>query len=211
MKLEQVESIIQWLGGCLAYATLAVLLYGVYRGSLRQAGRASGQMWHWLRSPWFYLVTSTLFFGVCILGWSPLPLNFSSPARVWSLVIGSLLFYPGMSLLLWGRLALGRNYFVSTSLGAQLFAGQPLVTSGPYALVRHPMYLGLILAAFGSLLIYVTWTALLFACFSPLIVFRARREEKVLSAEFGEQWQEYCRRVPAFLPKVGKKANLRMT
>ena len=207
MKIESIESIIQWLGGLLAYIALAVMLYGVWRGTRRQAGRITGQMGGYLRSPWFYLVTSALFFGICYLGWVSLPLTNSLQNRAWMLVFGSLLYFPGMSLALWGRLALGKNYFVSTGFGAQLFAGQQLVTNGPFAIVRHPMYLGIILAALGSLLIYATWTTLLFACFAPLITFRARREEAVLAAEFSEQWQEYCQRVPAFLPRIRKERN----
>lgn len=207
MKFESLESIIQWMGGLLAYVALAVMLYGVWSGTRRQVGRITGQMGGYLRSPWFHLVTSALFFGICYLGWVPLPLTISLQNRAWMLVFGSLLYFPGMSLTLWGRLALGKNYFVSTGFGAQLFAGQQLVTNGPFAIVRHPMYLGLILAALGSLLIYATWTTLLFAGFAPIITFRARREESVLAAEFGEQWQEYCQRVPAFLPRIRKERN----
>jgi protein-S-isoprenylcysteine O-methyltransferase Ste14 len=107
-----------------------------------------------------------------------------------------------MFFVLWGRLALGKNYFVSTGFGAQLFAGHQLVTDGPFAIVRHPMYSGLVLAALGALLIYSTWTTLLFVCFAPLTCFRARHEEAALAAEFGENWREYRRRVPAFLPRL---------
>jgi protein-S-isoprenylcysteine O-methyltransferase Ste14 len=146
-----------------------------------------------------------LFFGIAYYGWIPLPLMVPSSTRMVMLVLGSLLYFPGMALLLWGRLALGRNYFVSTGLGAQLFADQQLVTTGPYAIVRHPMYSGLILSALGSLLLYTTWTTMYFACFAPLIFVRAWREEKVLSAEFGEQWKEYCNRVPAFIPRLRKE------
>jgi protein-S-isoprenylcysteine O-methyltransferase Ste14 len=117
------------------------------------------------------------------------------------LALGSLLFFPGLAFTLWGRLALGKNYFVSTGFGAQLFADHQLVTRGPYAIVRHPMYTGIFLAALGSLLIYCTWTTLLFACFSPALAVRARREETALAAEFGEQWADYCRRVPPFFPR----------
>ncbi len=117
------------------------------------------------------------------------------------LVVGSLLYFPGLSLTLWGRLALGKNYFVSTGFGAQLFADHILVTSGPFAIVRHPMYAGIFLAAIGSLLIYSTWTTLLFTCFAPFLSIRAHREETALSEEFGEQWLAYCRSVPAFVPQ----------
>ena len=59
-----------------------------------------------------------------------------------------------MAFVLWGRIALGKNYFVSTGFGVQLFADHQLVMKGPFAIVRHPMYVGLILASFGALLIY---------------------------------------------------------
>ena len=111
------------------------------------------------------------------------------------------MYFPGLVFLLWGRLALGKMYFVSTGFGAQLFADHQLVTQGPYALVRHPIYVGLIAAALGRLLIYQTWTAVAFAVFAPFVLLRARREEQALAAEFGEQWQDYCRRVPTFFPR----------
>lgn len=195
-----VETIIQVGGALLAYATLGLIFYGIWQGMQRTTGRTSGYMGSALRSPWFYLVTSAIFFGICILGWRPLPLSVDAPTRTWMLGIGACFLFPGLGLVMWGRLALGRNYFVSTGLGAQVFTDQTLITQGPYAYVRHPMYLGLILAACGSALVYATWTTLLFACFAPGIIVRARREEAVLAVEFGEAWQDYCKRVPAFIP-----------
>ena len=205
MNLESFESIVRWLGGLLAYVTLGVVFYGIWRGTHRQAGRITGKMGHFLRSPWFYFVSSVLYFGICYIGWIPLPLTISPQLHVWMWVFGSILYFPGMGFVLWGRLALGKNYFVSTGFGAQLFERHQLTTNGPFAIVRHPMYLGLITAAFGSLLIYATWTTLLFVCLVPLLTFRARREEVVLATEFGEQWQDYCKRVPAFLPRIPKE------
>jgi protein-S-isoprenylcysteine O-methyltransferase Ste14 len=204
MTLEWIDRIVRVVGGLLAYSTLAVLFYGIWRGIERKEGRATGHTGVWLRSPWFYLITSALFFGTCYMGWKPLPLAVSHSTRVWMLALGSLLYFPGMSLVLWARFALGENYFPSTGLGVQLFAGHQLVTSGPFAVLRHPMYAGLILAAPGSLLIYMTWTTLFLACFAPLITVRAYREEIALAAEFGEQWQEYCMRVPKWIPSRKK-------
>ncbi|MCU0485373.1 MAG: isoprenylcysteine carboxylmethyltransferase family protein [Anaerolineales bacterium] len=205
MNIALIESLVRWSGGLLAYTTLGAVFYGIWRGTQRQAGRITGQMGGYLRSPWFYLVTSAIFFGISFLGWVPLPLSIPPPAHAWMLLLGALLYFPGIGLALWGRLALGKNYFVSTGFSAQLFTGHRLITGGPFAFVRHPMYAGLILAALGSLMIYHTWTTLLFACFAPALFFRARREETALAAEFGVQWQKYCQRVPAFLPRPGKK------
>jgi protein-S-isoprenylcysteine O-methyltransferase Ste14 len=199
------ESIIQWLGGLLAYVVLGIVLYGVWRGTRRKTGRTTGLAGSWLHSWWFYLASSVFFFGLAYLGWNPLPLTVSTTAHCWMLALGSAFYFPGMIFLLWARLTLGKNYFVSTGFGAQLFKEHQLITSGPYALVRHPMYAGLILAALGSLLIYFTWTTLYFACFAPFMLVRARREEVALSAEFGDQWKEYSKHVPAFIPRVRKK------
>ncbi len=195
------ERIVQLAGGLFAYSTLAIVLYGVWRGTRRQAGRTVGLAGSWLRSWWFYLASSALFFSLAYLGWTPLPWTVLPQTRAWMLALGSLSYFPGMSFALWGRLALGKNYFVSTGFGAQLFEGHQLITSGPFAIVRHPMYSGLILAALGALLLYSTWTTLYFSCFALLLIVRARREEVALAAEFGEQWRDYCKRVPAFFPK----------
>jgi protein-S-isoprenylcysteine O-methyltransferase Ste14 len=200
-----IESIIQWLGGLFAFSILAFLLFGVWRGTQRQAGRTIGRKARWLFSPWFYLAASTLFFGLAYLGWIPLPWKVPPTARAWMLAIGALLYFPGLALVLWGRLELGKNYFVSTVISAQLFTGHQLVTSGPYAFVCHPLYTGLLLAAWGSLLIYFTWTTAYFAAAAPAILMRFRREEVALAEEFSEQWQEYCRRVPAFFPRLRRK------
>ena len=205
MNFELIDSIIHWLGGLVAYTALTVIFIGIWRGTRREAGRTTGRMGTYLRSPVFYLITSLIYFAVCYLAWIPLPVELTPQVHLSLLIVGSLLFFPGMALILWARLTLGKNYFVSTGLGAQLFAGHQLVTAGPYAIVRHPMYLGIILAAWGSLPIYLTWTTLLFVMFSPALIVRARREEAALASEFGEQWQDYCLKVSAFIPSILNK------
>jgi hypothetical protein len=121
MNLESVENLVRWLGGILAYITLGAVFYGIWRGTQRQAGLSTGRNIAWLRSPVFYVITSAIFFGICFLGWIPLPWSVSPSLHIWLLVLGLLLYFPGMSLALWARLALGGNYFVSTGMGAQLF------------------------------------------------------------------------------------------
>jgi protein-S-isoprenylcysteine O-methyltransferase Ste14 len=203
-----IERLIREIGGLVAWVMLAVLMFGVWQGTRRAAGRTSGRAATWLRSPIFYVLALAAFLAFSLWGWRPLPFNLPPAYQPSTLLAGCLLYFPGMGLILWGRIALGRMYFVSTSMGAQLFAGHRLVTSGPFGLVRHPMYVGLLAAALGSLFIYQTLTTLVFTVFAPLVLLRARREEKVLAAAFGEQWLEYCRNVPPFWPSIERLRHL---
>ena len=176
MSLTPIETIVRWLGGLLAYATLGAVFYGIWRGTQRQAGRITGQMGRYLRSSWFYLVTSAIFFGICILGWIPLPLVVSQQVHIWALGAGALLYFPGMGLALWpgwrwAGITSFRLVLVPNCLPASSWS------NGLFAIVRHPMYAGIILAAFGSLLIYHTWTTVFFACFAPALFFRSRRRK----------------------------------
>ena len=62
------------------------------------------------------------------------------------------------------------------------------------------MYLAVILAAFGALLIFRTWAMVLFSVLSPGVILRAEREEGLLADEFGEEWNIYRQLVPGWLP-----------
>ena len=77
-----------------------------------------------------------------------------------------------------------------------------LATSGPYARVRHPQYLGFILIMFGFLL---QWPTLVTLAMFPVLVYMyatlARREELQAAAEFGEQYAGYAKRTPGFIPR----------
>ena len=78
-----------------------------------------------------------------------------------------------------------------------------LATTGPYAHVRHPQYVGFILIMFGFLL---QWPTLLTLVMFPVLVWMyvrlARSEEREVEADFGETYRAYARRVPAFLPRL---------
>ena len=137
-----------------------------------------------------------------ILLWIPLP---GVPFTVTVTILGALLCFSGLAFALWGRFALGSMYFISTNLGAQTFAGHCLVTNGPYAIVRHPMYLGIIVAAFGSLMLYQTWTTVFLIVIGLIVVRRGLREEEVLAKTFGAEWIEYRRRVPMLFPRFLRK------
>jgi len=199
------ETWIKPLGGIAALAALIYAFSGIWSGLRRPVGHAYGRAPGLLRSTVFYILASLLFFGACILLWRPLPVTLSPAVQTLALVVGSGLYFPGLGLYVWGRMALGQMYFVSTTLGAELFSDHRLVTHGPYALVRHPMYLGCMLAALGGLCIYQTWTTVVLVPVSLMLTFRARREEQALSARFGLAWQEYARKVPAWLPRLRRR------
>lgn len=200
--LEWLEMGFCWAGGLGALVTLVALFYGIQQGLQRSVVRVVGRVPGLLRKPLFYVFASIAYFGLCYWLWQPLPLSLSFEARTTALVVGSMVYFGGLGFVLWGRLALGNLYFVSSSMGAQLFAGHRLITSGPYALVRHPMYLGIFLTGLGGILLYRTWTLVFITLTGMGLVLRARREEQVLAAEFGQAWQDYCRRVPPFIPRI---------
>ncbi|MBI5558054.1 MAG: isoprenylcysteine carboxylmethyltransferase family protein [Deltaproteobacteria bacterium] len=82
-----------------------------------------------------------------------------------------------------------------------------LATTGPYGLVRHPQYDGFILVMLGFLLMWPTLLTL--AMFPVLVVVYIRlasQEEKLVRREFGSAYDKYAETVPAFLPRLKKKA-----
>ncbi|MGE5224690.1 MAG: methyltransferase family protein [Omnitrophica WOR_2 bacterium] len=200
MDISPVERAIRYAGGFDILATLAVIFYGIFSGLRRAPGRSVGRMSGLLRNWIIYPFASLVYFGFCYLVWKPFPFELAEGWRWLALISGSLMFFPGLAFMLWGRLALGRQYFISLTMGAQLHAGHRLITEGPFALIRHPMYFGFLMTGLGGILIYRTWTWVFIVINYFGLALRARREEQVLAVEFGAQWQSYSRRVPGMIP-----------
>lgn len=79
-----------------------------------------------------------------------------------------------------------------------------LATAGPYARIRHPQYVAFVLILLGFLLQWPTLLTL--AMFPVLLVMYARLatlEEREMHAQFGAAYEEYAKRVPRFLPRMG--------
>jgi protein-S-isoprenylcysteine O-methyltransferase Ste14 len=81
-----------------------------------------------------------------------------------------------------------------------------LETSGWYSRVRHPLLLGVVLILLGEAMAAGSWVLLAyaFAYWSWLNVFVARHEEPGLHAAFGALYGSYCRRVPRWIPRMGR-------
>jgi protein-S-isoprenylcysteine O-methyltransferase Ste14 len=100
----------------------------------------------------------------------------------------------------WAMWSLGRSY----GIRMDVFKGHTLKTDGPYAFVRHPMYLGIVLFHIGASLalqspFLLAMTALIIVPFSAI---RIVGEEKVLRHAFGERYARYAERVPALIPSI---------
>jgi protein-S-isoprenylcysteine O-methyltransferase Ste14 len=83
-----------------------------------------------------------------------------------------------------------------------------LAVIGPYAYVRHPQYDGFILIMLGFLLQWPTLvTLIMFPILVTMYVRLARREEREVLSEFGEEYRRYAARTPAFLPRARRMAD----
>lgn len=79
---------------------------------------------------------------------------------------------------------------------------QSLVDSGPYALMRNPMYLGTFLIGIGvSLVIFSWWVGLVFSfVFLLIYILQIKKEEAILLKRFGDEYKRYCQITPRFFP-----------
>jgi protein-S-isoprenylcysteine O-methyltransferase Ste14 len=102
----------------------------------------------------------------------------------------------GIGLAINARRHLGRNWGLPMSRKEQ----PELVTSGPYALIRHPIYTGLILAMLGSAIGVNVFWALLLVPVGAYFIYSARREETVMLQLFPEQYAAYITRTGMLAP-----------
>jgi protein-S-isoprenylcysteine O-methyltransferase Ste14 len=97
------------------------------------------------------------------------------------------------------------GFFLLSSAWRVLYRAQSrhvLATTGPYARIRHPQYAGFVTIMFGFLL---QWPTIVTLVMFPILVFMyvrlARTEERDAHAEFGEEYDRYADKVPAFFPR----------
>lgn len=177
---------IVWLGTAIWFAA-------------RRRATLRGKVAHFFRTllpePWLLVCVVILIVGLYLL-----------PASVWSPLlvrepllrpIGAVIVVVSAALMIWARFALG-----------DMWAGRPMVqehhqlrTGGPYRLVRHPIYTGMIGVTLGlTLLLY-------FGPMIPVLVLvvgwlasRVRVEDRMMVATFGDRYRDYQKHVRALIP-----------
>jgi protein-S-isoprenylcysteine O-methyltransferase Ste14 len=87
---------------------------------------------------------------------------------------------------------------------APIFPTERTVVSGPYRINRNPMYSSVLAVVFGQAIFYQHWRlaaygAFLFICFQLFVVLY---EERDLRARFDGEYEEFCRRVPRWIPRI---------
>jgi protein-S-isoprenylcysteine O-methyltransferase Ste14 len=124
--------------------------------------------------------------------------SYSGPLLIVASVVAICAAVGSVGLVMLAVKTLGKEW----SITARLVEGHKLATSGPYAYVRHPIYTGMLGMLVATGLAISRWEALLAALVIFLIgtIIRVRSEEKLLREAFGEQFEDYSRRVAAIVP-----------
>jgi protein-S-isoprenylcysteine O-methyltransferase Ste14 len=114
-------------------------------------------------------------------------------------VLGMVLLWAGVGLALWARWHLGQYW----SGRITIKEGHKLIRTGPYARLRHPIYTGLVLAATGTAVELDQWRGVAAVCVILLgFWIKGRREEALLTKEFGAEFEEHLRSTGFLLPKL---------
>jgi len=130
------------------------------------------------------------------LGMLTRPLYPRLPAVQWTAAGVALL---GLAIALWARVALGRNWSGAVTLKQD----HELVTAGPYAAIRHPIYTALILL-FAGIAIFIAsgggWIGLVFIIWSCWV--KLRQEEALMLGQFPQSYPAYMARTKRLVPLV---------
>ena len=108
------------------------------------------------------------------------------------------LLFLAFTLRMWVRAAIGKMY----TGHVQVLEGHRLVRSGPYRWIRHPGYLGFVIMALGLAIGYSSLIGLIAipTLMLPGLAYRINVEEKLLLAQFGDEYLEYARHTRRLIP-----------
>jgi protein-S-isoprenylcysteine O-methyltransferase Ste14 len=116
----------------------------------------------------------------------------------WLAGIGLVLFMLGLGFAIWARVHIGRNWGTPMTQKVE----PELVTSGPYHLVRHPIYSGILIAGVGTA-IALSWFWLVAVALAAIyFLYSATVEERFMTEQFPESYPAYKRLTKRLVPRV---------
>jgi protein-S-isoprenylcysteine O-methyltransferase Ste14 len=124
-----------------------------------------------------------------------------SVATFWT---GAAITAAGLLFSVWARVHLGANWSGTVTIKES----HELVTTGPYAIVRHPIYTGLLLGLIGSAIALERWRGVLAVVIALVgILHKLRIEERWMTEQFGDTYRAYAARVPRLIPfaRIGSR------
>jgi protein-S-isoprenylcysteine O-methyltransferase Ste14 len=145
----------------------------------------------------------TIYLLTALLGRAPFPDPFAhNSGNLIASLLGLGEVWTTLFMLLGGAIIVAAVVIVSASWKRIHEAEDELITEGPYAVVRHPQYAGLMLGILGALVQWPTLLTLLMAPVLVLIYYRlARKEERELEQKFGDEYAAYRARTPMLMPR----------
>jgi protein-S-isoprenylcysteine O-methyltransferase Ste14 len=146
------------------------------------------------------LLATMLIYALYCLPLSSIPLlgQRISPRFAAVEILGALMCAFGVGFAIWARRVLARSWNAAVTLQG----GHVLVQDGPYAIVRHPIYLGFLVAAVGMVFVLGEVRALVLLFGIEVLLKKMGHEESILRMTFPDQYPEYERRVKRLLPCV---------
>jgi len=113
-------------------------------------------------------------------------------------IAGSVLFLAGLGLAVWARVHLGRNWGMPMTRKDE----PELVTSGPYRLIRHPIYSGILLALLGTSIATNLYWLIALAIMGAYFIHSARVEEQIMADALPQAYASYRAHTKMLIPFV---------
>lgn len=119
------------------------------------------------------------------------------PAGFWPFWLGAAVTVAGLLFAIWARVHLGRNWSSSVTIKE----GHELITSGPYAMARHPIYTGILTGFLGTVIALSQMRGLIaFVLIFLVLWLKLRREEQWMRSQFGETYAAYAHKTASLVP-----------